>query len=71
MRPPPGSGPRAWSDGLYTAMVGSDRPGASVIARAGSIGRPVRLETATPDDLPALLLRAESAVPAHMHTEKA
>jgi hypothetical protein len=52
-------------------MVGSDRPGASVIARAGSIGRPVRLETVTPDDLPALLLRAESAVPAHMHTEKA
>ena len=71
LRPPPGSSPRAWSDGLYEAMVSPDRLGASLAACADYTGLPLRIETVTLDDLPALLLQAESAVPSTMQKERA
>ena len=71
MRPPPGSSPLAWSDGLSAVMVSSNRPGASLAACADYTGLPLRIETVTLDDLPALLLQAESAVPSTMQKERA
>ena len=71
LRPPPGSSPRAWSDGLYEAIVSSDRPGASLAACADYTGLPLRVEAVAPDDLPALLLQAEPAAPSAMQKERA
>ena len=71
MRPPPGSSPRAWSDGPCTATVGFERPGASLVVCADNTWLPLRIEVVTLDDRPALVCQAEFAVPSDVHKEKA